>query len=52
MVKDTGLGETTTKEANAAVQRVLTKQPQPTGSTHTRKVYTLFSDEQRAAIGR
>ena len=50
--KDTGLDETTTKEANAAVQRVLTEQPQPTGGTRTRKLYTYFSDEQRAAIGR
>ena len=50
--KDIGLGETSTKEANAAVQRVLTEQPQPTGSTHMRKLYTVFSDEQRAAVGR
>jgi len=28
---DTGLGETTTKEANAAVERVLQEQSQPTG---------------------
>ena len=50
-MKDTGLGEATTKEANATVQTVLTEQPQPTGGTRTRKLYTSFSDEQRAAIG-
>ena len=50
---DTGLGETTTKEANAAVERVLQEQSQPTGGrTRKRKVYTSFSDEQRAVIGR
>ena len=49
--KDTGLGKTTMKEANAAVQRVLLEQPQPIGGTCTRKLYTSFSDEQKAAIG-
>ena len=49
--KDTGLGKKTTKEANAAIRQVVTEQPQPTGGTRTRKVYTSFSDEQRAAIG-
>jgi len=44
---DTGLGETTTKEANAAVGRVLQEQSQPTGGrTRKRKVYTSFSDER------
>ena len=33
--KDTGLGETTTKEANAAGQRVLTEQSQCTGGSQT-----------------
>ena len=41
----------TTKEANAAVERVLQEQSQPTGGrTRKRKVYTSFSDEQRAVI--
>ena len=52
--KDTGLGEapTCTKQANAVVQRVLTKQLWSTGGTCNRKLYTSFSDEQRATIGR
>ena len=46
--KDTGLGETTTKDANTAVQRVLTEQSQCTGAPQTqsgtckRKLYTSF----------
>lgn len=51
--KDTGLGEATTKEANTAVQRVLEQSMQGGNSTgRKRKIYTSFSDEQRAAIGR
>ena len=56
--EDTGLGETTTKEANTAVQRVLTEQSQHTGGPQTQcgtrkmKLYTSFSEEQRAVIGR
>ena len=52
----TGISESATKEANAAVSRVLagsesgTVQPGPSGS-HKRKVYTSFSEEQRSAIG-
>ena len=53
---ETGISESTTKEANAAVSRVLagsesgTVQPGPSGS-RKRKAYTSFSEEHRAAIG-
>ena len=59
--KDTKIGETATKEANAAVSRVLAeKQPQQSSSSpapHRLKVtskrkYTSFSAEQRVSIGR
>ena len=46
--KDTGLGETTTKEANTAVQQVLMEQSQCTGGPQTqsgtrkRKLYTSY----------
>ena len=49
-----GTATTATKESDAAVQRVLTEQPEPTGGMyiHVRGNLTSFSDEQRAAIGR
>ena len=56
--KDTGIGEAATKEANAAVSRVLSeKQPQQSSSVpadrpKVKRKYTSFSAEQRASIGR
>ena len=59
--KDTKIGETATKEANAAVSRVLAeKQPQQSSSSPApdrpkvtgKRKYTSFSAEQRASIGR
>ena len=58
--KDTGIGEAATKEANAAVSRVLPvteKQPQPSSSVpadrqKVKRENTSFSAEQRASIGR
>ena len=46
---DTGMGETVIREANAAVSRVLTPTEQST--SRKRKVYSVFSNEQRATIG-
>ena len=43
------MSETVIREANAAVSRVLTLTEQLT--SHKRKVYSVFSDEQRATIG-
>ena len=59
--EDTKIGETATKETNAAVSRVLTeKQPQQSSSSPapdrlkvtSKRKYTSFSAEQRASIGR
>ena len=57
--KDTGIGEMATKEANAAVSRMLAeKQPQQSTSSpapdrpKVKQKYTSFSAEQRASIGR
>ena len=47
--KDTEMSVTVTREANAAVPRVLTPTKQST--SHKQKVYSAFSDEQRATIG-
>ena len=48
--KETGIGALATKEANAAVSRVIQESP---GSSSSRKrKRTVFSPEQRAAIGR
>ena len=57
--KDTKVGETVTKEANAAVSRVLAEK-QPSSSSPAlnhpkgtgKRKYTSFSAEQRASIGR
>ena len=56
--KDTRIGEMATKEANAAVSRVLAeKQPQQSNSSpapgrpKVKRKYTSFSAEQRASIG-
>lgn len=52
--KDTGIGETATKEANAAVSRELAKQQQSRSQAADRlqdtgkRKYTSFSTEQRA----
>ena len=46
--KDMGLSETVTKEANAAVTRLLTLMEQST--SQKQKAYSVFSDEQRATI--
>ena len=43
------MSEMVTREANAAISRVLTPTEQST--SHKRKVYSVFSDEQRATIG-
>ena len=57
-VKDKGIGEAATKEANAAVSQVLSeKQPQQSSSVpvdrpKVKRKYTSFSAEQRASIGR
>ena len=59
--KDTKIGETTTKEADAAISRVLAeKQPQQSSSSPApdrpkvtgKRKYTSFSAEQKASIGR
>ena len=52
--KETGIGEVATRAANSAVSKVLAKQLQPgvLGEKRKRKDYGVFTDEQRAAIGR
>ena len=47
--KDTGMSEIATREANAAVSRVMTP---PQQTSRKRKAYSIFSDEQRATIGK
>ena len=47
--KDTGMSEIATREANAAVSRVMTL---PQQTSRKRKAYSIFSDEQRATIGK
>ena len=47
--KETGMSEIATREANAAVSRVMTPTQQ---TSRKRKAYSVFSDEQRATIGK
>ena len=48
--KETGIGASATKAANQAVSRVLS--PVNESVKKKRKVYTAFTDQQRAAIGK
>ena len=48
--KDTGIGALVTREANGSVRRVLEKRARQQ-SAKKRKVYTNFSDTDRAKIG-
>ena len=48
--KETGIGALATKDANAAVSRVI--QESPESSLSRKRKHTVFSLEQRAAIGR
>ena len=47
--KDTGMSEAVMREVNEAISRVLTSTEPST--SRKRKVYSVFSDEQRATIG-
>ena len=54
---ETGLGETVTKEANAAVERVMEAATTSTGNTANaatgrKRKYTHFTPEQRAKVAR
>lgn len=52
---ETGLGETVTKEANAAVERVMeaaTTSNTANAATGRKRKYTHFTPEQRAKIAR
>ena len=48
--KETGIGASATKAANQAVSRVLSPVNEPVKKK--RKVYSAFTDQQRAAIGK
>ena len=48
--KETGIGTSATKASNQAVSRVLS--PVNESVKKKRKVYTAFTDQQRAAIGK
>jgi hypothetical protein len=47
--EETGLGEVTTKEVNAAVEKIVEEQPKKPGQKHQ---YTHFTPEQRAKIAK
>ena len=47
--KETGLGEVVTKEANAAVERILEER---SGTKGRKRKYTHFAPEQRAKIAK
>ena len=49
--KDTEIGELATKEANAAVSKVLQEAAQPQSTVSHKRKHTVFSPEQRAVIG-
>ena len=46
--EETGLGEVTTKEANAAVEKIVEEQPKKPGQ---KCQYTHFTPEQSRAVG-
>ena len=48
--KETGLGEVVTKEANAAVERIL--EEERSGTKGRKRKYTHFAPEQRAKIAK
>ena len=48
--KETGLGEVVTKEANAAVERIL--EEERNGAKGRKRKYTHFTPEQRAKIAK
>ena len=51
--EDTGIGEVTTREANRAVtEEIRRSEAAQTKPPRKRKAYSVFSSEQRAAIGK